>query len=157
MNIFVLDSDPAIAARMHCDKHVVKMILELAQLLSSAHHMLDENPLSDIYKLTHKNHPCAIWVRTTTANYIWAHNMFLELCREYTRRYDKVHLTETKMQHLCILPENIPAGSLTEHPQCMPDEYKCENPVQAYQQYYLGAKSDIAKWKHNNQPSWWIL
>ena len=73
MNIFYLDSDPYVAAKMHCDKHVVKMILESAQMLSTAHRVLDGDEYADergLYKMAHKNHPSTIWVRTSTDNYM---------------------------------------------------------------------------------------
>ena len=41
MNIFVLDRNPVIAAQMQCDKHIVKMIVESGQMLSTVHRMLD--------------------------------------------------------------------------------------------------------------------
>ena len=79
MNIFVLDENPQVAAQMHNDKHVVKMILETAQLLCGVHHMVGGD--YDIpYKLSHKNHPCAIWVRQCIENYIWLCDLGLSLC-----------------------------------------------------------------------------
>ena len=87
MNIFYLDKDPKKCAEMHCDKHVVKMILEYAQLLSTAHRVLDGNEWADhvgLYKATHKNHPSAIWARESAGNYFWLNKLFQELCKEYT-------------------------------------------------------------------------
>ena len=69
MNIFYLDRDPHEAARLQCDKHVVKMILETAQLLSTAHNELDGGQIA--YKTTHKNHPSAVWARKSLDNYLW--------------------------------------------------------------------------------------
>ena len=157
MNIFALHSDPYRAAKMHCDKHVVKMILETAQLLSTAHHELDgEFALDGLYKTTHKNHPSAKWVRESDTNYMWAWRLMQGLCAEYTARYGKIHATETKMlDKLMNLPRNIPNGYQTPIPQCMPIEYKCDDVVQAYRNYYIGAKKDIAVWKHGNYPEWW--
>ena len=94
MNIFYLDKDPVIAAQMHCDKHVVKMILESAQLMSTAHRFLDGDRYADkngLYKLTHKNHPTAIWVRKSKENYMWTWNLLDALLQEYTKRYNKHH------------------------------------------------------------------
>lgn len=165
MNIFVLDEDPRLAAKFSCDKHVVKMILESTQLLCTAHNILDgENikrknsrgELITLYKTTHKNHPCSIWARKTSSNYKWLYEYTLELCKEYTRRYNKVHKCENL---LCLflfnLPKNIPVGNLTNFPQCMPENYKNNDIVTAYRQYYLGEKKRFAKWKTGNIPYWW--
>jgi hypothetical protein len=92
MNIFYLDRDPVIAAQMMCDKHVVKMILESAQMLSTAHRVLDGDEYANkmgLYKLAHKNHPSTIWVRTSSENYRWLFNHYDALMQEYTYRYDK--------------------------------------------------------------------
>lgn len=158
MNIFVLDTDPYIAAQQHCDKHVVKMILETAQLLCTAHRILDGDDNVDpvLYRTTHKNHPSAIWVRESNNNYNWAWCLFDGLCKEYTRRYGKVHMTETKLlKKLYRPPRNIPIYYKTPQPQCMPDEYKCNNVVEAYRNYYRGAKATFATWKNASTPEWW--
>ena len=84
MNIFYLDEDPVLAAQMHCDKHVVKMILESAQLLSTAHLLIDGDELADergLYKATHKNHPSSKWVRDSSENYEWLWNLFDQLLK----------------------------------------------------------------------------
>ncbi len=98
MNIFFLDWDVKKSAEYHCDKHVVKMILETAQLLCGAHHVTDQVPtkyppstLQVPYKLSHKNHPCAIWTRESLSNYLYLCELGLELCKEYTYRYGKRH------------------------------------------------------------------
>jgi hypothetical protein len=157
MNIFLLDEDVQQAARYHNDKHVVKMILETAQLLSTAHHVY-ESPLAEsLYRKTHVNHPSAVWVRESASNYVWAYYLFEELCNEYTFRYGKVHKTWVeKSDALMYLPENMPDRGLTEFPQCMPDECKVEgNPVQAYRNYYKMHKNHIAKWTNREVPYWW--
>lgn len=158
MNIFVLDTDPYVAAKLHCDKHVVKMILETAQLLCTAHRILDGDDAVDpiFYRVTHKNHPSAVWVRESNNNYIWTWCLLDGLCKEYTRRYGKTHVTETKLlSKLYRPPVNIPIYYKTPQPQCMPDEYKSNNVVEAYRKYYVGAKAPIAKWKNTPQPEWW--
>ena len=97
MNIFYLDKDPKIATQMHCDKHVVKMILETAQMLSTAHRVLDGDEYADskgLYKMTHRNHPCSIWVRSSDNNYKWMWDFYDNLLKEYTFRYDKHHASE---------------------------------------------------------------
>lgn len=157
MNIFVLDSDPHKAAEYHCDKHVVKMILESAQLLSSAHHLLCSD-IGGIYKLTHRNHPCAIWTRESSYNYEWLLELSFGLVSEYRQRYgNKEHKTETVLNTLRQLPYGIPDIGLTPFVQAMSENYQNEDAVSAYRSYYLSEKSNIAKWKHGNIPDWWRI
>lgn len=158
MNLFVLDTDPYKAAQYHCDKHVVKMILETAQMLSTAHRELDgdENVDPTFYRKTHKNHPSAKWIRETNNNYTWAWCLLEGLCKEYTFRYGKIHATENKLlSKLYRLPNKIEVGYKTLQPQCMPDEFKCYDVVQAYRNYYIGSKAGFAKWKIRDIPFWW--
>jgi hypothetical protein len=98
MNIFILDTNPRIAAKMHCDKHVPKMILETAQMLSTAHHVYDTPQAPLVYKKAHLNHPCTIWVRESVDNYSWAFELFRELNNEFVRRRGKKHLSWVKSQ-----------------------------------------------------------
>ena len=105
MNIFVLDKNPRDAARMHCDKHVPKMILETAQMLSTAHHVYDTPQAPLVYKKAHLNHPCTIWVRESVDNYSWAFELFRELNNEFVRRRGKKHLSWVKLkEHLSHTP-----------------------------------------------------
>ena len=156
MNIFILDKDPKISAAYHCDKHVVKMITEYNQLLSSAHRILDNNCDSQLMKLTHKNHPCSIWTRTNSANYNYLYQLFVYLSREYQYRYGKEHGSYTRGKNILkTKPKNIlESNTITEFPQSMPDRYKDHNTVQAYRNYYIGAKSHFSKWKNRNVPEW---
>lgn len=159
MNIFILDEHPGIAAAQYCDRHVSKLIVELAQMLSTARRLLDDHTADndDLYKITHKNHPATIWVRESHKNYIWAYRHFEALCLEYTCRYGKIHGTQKKlMNRLWRYPSYIPMGDLTPFPQCMPDQYKVPgNAVKAYQNYYIGEKAAFAKWAHSPTPYWW--
>ena len=178
MNVFALHQHPIAAAKMHCDKHVVKMILETAQLLSTAHRMLDgtlekrdsvsgktkikywvleeSNMENVLYRATMMNHPCAIWIRETDANYMWAYNLFVGLCDEYTHRYGKVHKTDALLRDaLMFTPKNIKRAGLTKFPQAMPDDVKHEDSIVAYRQYYLKYKSDFAKWTKRDVPTWY--
>jgi hypothetical protein len=157
MNIFYLDSNARLAAQYHNDKHVVKMILETAQLLSTAHHILDgDKAIASIYKSTHKNHPSAVWARQSNSNYNWLYNLFCELCNEYTHRYGKVHLTDTKLRSvLKQLPVNINSGTFTQPTQAMPDEYKNVDAVTAYRAYYRSSKAHLAAWTKQSTPSWY--
>jgi hypothetical protein len=142
MNIFFLDLDPKKAAEYHCNKHVVKMIIETAQLLYAAHWLLEtENMPSNAYKLSHKNHPCAVWVRQSLENYHWLCCLGWWLCKEYRFRYgDKTHKTEA---HILWLLNNHPKYTdfdFTDPPQAMPDEYKDSSVVTAYRNYYIEDK-----------------
>tara|TARA_R110002020_G_scaffold181926_2_gene377230 strand:- start:628 stop:1128 length:501 start_codon:yes stop_codon:yes gene_type:complete len=161
MNIFYLDSSPAVCAHYHCNKHVVKMILEYSQLLSTAHHECDGVPSIECYKATHKNHPSALWARENTFNYKWLYKLLCYTASEYTTRYGKVHLTERKgiIDNLYTLPKNLPVGEkMTAIPQCMPDEYKVkDDPISAYRNYYIGDKSRFAKWQDDSQTPTWFL
>ena len=145
MNIFYLNSDPERAAQLQYNKHVVKMILESAQLLCSAHIMLDSE-IDVPYKLTHKNHPSAVWTRASRSNYAWLYFHMMALGKEYKKRYNKEHLTITKCRDvLSQTPGPIFNIGLTDMPQCMPDEYKVENDsVAAYRNYYINEKAHCA-------------
>jgi hypothetical protein len=157
MNIFVLDENPQIAAQMHNDKHVVKMILETAQLLCGVHWVTD-SPYSIPYKLSHKNHPCSIWVRECIENYIWLCDLGLSLCEEYTYRYGKRHksqdIIEWALVHKPKLKEN---GDITPFALAMPDECKKTSAVDSYRLYYITHKSSISSWKNRNKPYWYNL
>ena len=111
MNIFYLDTNPKKSARMQCDKHCVKMILESAQMLSTAHRVLDGDEYADkmgLYKLAHKNHPSTVWVRSSSDNYRWLWKHYDALMQEYTLRYGKTHATSRLRNALLKLPANIP-------------------------------------------------
>ncbi len=185
MNIFYLDESPKVAAEYHCDKHVVKMILESAQMLCTAHRILDgvqttvltesgrkkkvwtldgdhRNEL--MYGATHVNHPSAAWVRESPLHYMWLYNLMLELNREFILRYDKNddHLTIRKLKKYLSIPPKaliqMVDATFIAPPQCMPDECKVENDtVAAYKNYYIAKKVDIAVWKNGNMPHWFII
>lgn len=162
MNIFVLDHDPAKCAQFHVDKHVVKMILETAQLLSTAHRVLDENKLSPemdsiLYKKTHQNHPCAIWVRDCSQNYAWTYTLFGNLLREYTYRYTKQHASTKLIDKLIKFPQNIlRTENKTPFKLAMPEQYKTTDPVESYRNYYNGEKRELFSWKNRKVPEWVI-
>ena len=165
MNVFYLDPNPATCARMHCDKHTVKMILEYSQLLSTAHHILDGSPAIECYKMTHKNHPSAVWARSTRTNYAWLHELLACLCAEYTYRYGRVHATQEKgiVSNLKKLPANLKAvgkdwydpPQWDEPPQCMPDHCKVDgSAVAAYRKYYLVEKQRMLCYTKRITPDW---
>lgn len=151
MNIFYLHSDPQTCAAYHCDKHVVKMILETTQLLSTTHWETGgEGP----YKSTHKNHPSALWVRESVDHYNWLCELGLALCQEYTARYGKTHKCEEHLLKLNRHTPELPSIGWTEPPRCMPDLYKQKDTQESYRAYYIGDKSSFARWKNGNVPKW---
>ena len=175
MNIFYLHPDPKICAEMHVDKHCVKMILETAQLLSTAHRILDgiedmglsqtgrkkkvwrlpDNRDLVLYSATHTNHPSAIWCRQSSENYRWLHNLLVELVVEYNYRYGKVHKCQAigLVDTLSLLPKNIPIGAFTEPTPAMPDQYKVPgNSLKSYHNYYNGEKQRMFSWKARPVP-----
>jgi len=182
MNIFYLDKDPKICAEMHVDKHCVKMILETAQLLSTAHRVLDgikvtgvsptnrkktyyvipdigdrEDPRqTTLYSATHINHPSAVWCRQSRSNYDWLLKLLKCLCAEYTYRYGKIHKVDREiLKWLGLGPTNIPDVPFTEPTPAMPDQYKVPgNSVQSYRNYYNGEKQRMFSWKHRSVPEW---
>ncbi len=137
------------------------MILEYAQMLSSAHRVLDTIEEGDdrvvLYKIAHKNHPCTIWTRESSSNYQWLYQLFCNLCNEYTRRYNKVHETDRKLRHILQhCPVNIEEGPITEPAQAMPEQYKVENDaITAYRIFYNEDKRPFAVWKEGVKP-WWF-
>ena len=147
MNIFYLHEDPVIAAKLQYNKHVVKMILESAQMLCTAHHHYN-NGDNVPYKKAHYNHPSTIWTRENAYNYIWLYKHMMALGDEYTKRYGKVHLSITKCKDpLFRLPPGIPTPKPLTHtqpPQAMPDEYKDPCSVKAYWNYYIAEKHVVA-------------
>lgn len=168
MNLFYLHEEPETSAKLHCDKHVVKMIIEYAQMLSTAHRMLDGKPYVSqtlggrriqrwrldpdrediLYKASHINHPSTRWVRENAIQYQYALDMFTCLCDEYTFRYEKEHPTDTKLRNILnCLPENITLGEWSEPPQCMPDDVKVPgDSISAYHKYYKEYKTPFARW-----------
>ena len=184
MNIFYLDKVPEKCAEMHVDKHVVNMILEYAQLLSTAHRILDgvesiglsktgrkqtryvlpdeREPI--LYSATHINHPSAAWVRQSAMNYRWLYTLLVALCKEYTHRYGKVHKCESVglVNQLQITPTNIPYNvNFTEPTPAMPDECKVTNDsIQSYRNYYVMNKGHLWSWKgkinSRKEPKWFI-
>lgn len=154
MNIFAVEADPVLAARALCDKHVVKMPLESAQLLCTTAHALG---LDAPYKPTHRNHPCSLWLLEGAGNVLWLHAHGLELCFEYSRRYGKRHKSYDAIMALDIesMMNKVPSGT-TPLKLAMPDEYKQDDPIEAYRAYYRGAKRSIATWKSPGAaPAWW--
>ena len=178
MNIFYIAENPTECARYHVDRHCTKMVVEYAQLLSTAHRFLDgvltsgisesgrkrtsyvlhDNRDGLLYRATHINHPSAKWVRVCSSHYKWLYELFCAVCDEYSYRYGKVHLTDTKLREaLKQLPKNIGRSELFEAPwRAMPDEFKVkDDTIQSYRNYYNGAKKHLASWKKRDVPHWY--
>ena len=180
MNIFYLHHEPIDCATLHVDKHVTKMVLEYAQLLSTAHRVLDGVPTIDrggatgrqrttyilpdsrddvLYRATHINHPSAIWVRQSDKNYDWLFSLFQALMDEYTYRYGKTHACSRLEMYLAVVPKNIPHADFTEPTPAMPDELKVEgDSIASYRAYYINNKTHLASWRgkinSRNTPDW---
>jgi hypothetical protein len=153
MNIFVLDEDPEVAAEMTCDKHVVKMTLESAQILCAVSHM---HGISAPYRMTHAKHPCVVWTSASLKNWQWVLRNAYALAEQYTKRYSKRHASENVLDWI-LLNGGVPKdGSLTSFVQAMPEQYRQADAVAAYRAYYKGEKAQFATWKSPaTQPSWW--
>ena len=146
MNIFILDRDPVLAAQYQCDKHVVKMVLETAQIMST----IAGGP----YKPTHAKHPCVRWAEENLANYMWLSLHGEALCAEYTHRYGKMHKSQAVIKSCSVsalLTRPRPAAFV----QCIPEQYRQEDPVEAYRAYYRGDKARFATWTNREVPFWW--
>lgn len=182
MNLFILDESPVKSAQMQCDKHVVKMIVESAQMLSTAHRILDgtmelrpsksgrmlkyyahPHPKLEhmLYKAVHVNHPCTIWTRENISNYRWHYDHFFALCKEYEYRYGKVHSTFHKLElPLKKPPQNIPDGlrspfrlAMKSNPECIIEH----DPVKSYQLYYKTKKDSFKMvWTKRETPRWFL-
>ena len=165
MNIFFLDKTPEKSAKFLCDKHIPKMLLETAQMLSTAYREMfgEDEYTKDLYKIAYPNHPMTKWVSKHSKNFDWALLLGCKISDEYRLRFGKYHKSEAIITNLChAVEENSFAGyemegNMTTPPQCMPDEYKDKDYVVAYRRYYIGEKKYFAKWeKGRKQPEWWV-
>ena len=169
MNLFILSLCFQECAEWMFDKHVSKMILEAVQMLCCAKMMLDAEGVVedglDLYRQTHKNHPVSIWIRTSQENYIWTLNMIDAMHTEWKFRYGHPITKKHKAYELaellaCTVPsaDKFEKTGLTPFAQAMPDEYKHEDPVEAYRRYYQSPdKQKIATWKNRSKPVWYKL
>jgi hypothetical protein len=176
MNIFYIHEDPKMCAEWAVDSHCVKMILESAQLLSTAHRVLDGVEYIDdggkrkvkrwrldddrnvtLYSATHVNHPSAVWARESAPNYAWLWHYLEEHCREYTYRYGKVHKVSSSglLTSLAQFPKNISKASFTQPPSAMDPKYIIsKNAIVNYRNYYKVGKVHLHKWKNRQPPEW---
>jgi len=153
MNIFFLDQDIKHCAQYHCDQHVIKMILESTQILSTVLHL---NGINGPYKPSHQKHPCIVWARQSLQNWLWLRKLVFALNSEYKYRYDSVinHKSYDVSKILRVPP--LPDIGLLEHPQIMPEEYKIPgDPINAYRNFYINCKSKFATWRKREKPNWY--
>ena len=175
MNIFHLHDSPQICAQYHNDKHVVKMCVEYAQLLSTSHRvldgslyysktkngrkirrwLLDDNREPLLYKASHINHPSNLWTRSTDSNYRFVFDLWDNLCKEYSYRYNREHMSFTKLREvLSNIPDSIHKGPITKYAQAMPDDCKMSDSIEAYRTYYRKYKGRFSRWTRRNEPEW---
>jgi hypothetical protein len=151
MNIFYLDREPEPCAEAHCDRHSVKMPVEYAQLLSTAHIELDGEQVA--YRATHRNHPSAVWVRQSSQHYDYVYQLMVALGNVYADRYGRIHKTlSDHTDTLANPPVNLPDNGWVDPPQCMPDDCKRDDAVLGYQVYYNYKADD---WDARGIPMRW--
>jgi hypothetical protein len=161
MNIFVLDENIKKCAQYYNNKHCIKIIEEIKQMICTNHNIsgtsLSKIPTTNekIFKPCYQNHPVTKWVRESLSNYKWAVELGLELCKEYTYRYGKIHKSQKVLEWCKNNLPNILDIGLTPFAQAMPDYCKRENAIDAYRFYYMNEKRHIAQWKNRNLPSWY--
>tara|TARA_R110000868_G_scaffold79604_15_gene226420 strand:+ start:1115 stop:1675 length:561 start_codon:yes stop_codon:yes gene_type:complete len=170
MNIFVLHSSPKVSAESLCDKHVVKMSIEYGQILSTVHHILCSPIASQLYKPTHRHHPCVVWAAAHPNHYNWLLSLADWTWFEYHYRYGRMHATSERLRPL--LEQNpspfdremwaYRARRSALPPMCLPDKYKliaapswgCT--MASYREYYIREKSAFARWNHHRPaPAWY--
>ena len=180
MNIFFLDKNPVVAASYHCDKHVTKMVVEYAQLMCTAHRIVDGVPydtknkrghkltrwrLSDdrehkLYLAAHYKHPSNIWVRSSSQHYDWLYKLFDALCAEFTKRYGKFHKTDLDLrEYLERKPTNLQDNGFVDPPLAMPDKCKLNKAIPSYRNFYATEKRRFATWKIKKPDwyDWWCM
>lgn len=153
MNIFVLDQDTKKSSQYHVDKHVVKMPLETAQMLCTAHYLAYNN-LEAPYKPTHYAHPCNLWLIESLDNYKWLCELGLNLCHEYTYRYGKIHKCQNVIEWCMNNEPNLISIGLTKFALAMPNECKKDCAIESYRTYYRENKIHLHNWKKRVKPEW---
>ncbi len=153
MNIFVLDYEPYLAAQYHCDKHVVKMVLETAQILSTALRLRGVD-CADLYKTAYVNHPCVQWAAESEGNLAWLSQMGYCLGEEYTHRYGKHHKSATIIDNCIKHIDCLPFEEMTPFRLALPDCYRFDDTVKSYRAYYVGEKSRFCKYTNREPPEW---
>jgi hypothetical protein len=153
MNLFFLDDNPLLAARMHSDKHVGKMLVETAQMLSTGLRLAGH----DIgYRVAYRNHPMTIWVRSGAENFAWAYALARGLAEEFEYRFGRRHKTADQLGAMLTGADwraSFGTAPLMPVPLCMPAEYKiASDPVACYRALYRGEKAYFAKYTRRPAP-----
>jgi hypothetical protein len=151
MNVFVLDTDPTLAAVAQCDKHVVKMTLETTLLLTTTQAVYGRPTR---YKATHLNHPWRRWAGESRWNYDWLLQHGLALAVEYEYRYGRKHACEDLLLDAVNGLSLVPDGRATAMPLCVPEAYRSPDVVEAYRRLYVAEKSRFARWTQREPPEW---
>lgn len=183
MNIFILHEDPKEAAIMHCERHILKMIIEHTQMLAASYYHTigisrkkeiaenqekvsqlfkgfprkDEDGNDKPYAITHVNHPCTVWTRESLTNFNWLLDCTKYMCEEFTYRYGGKHSVEFIIDWMYENPPNLKDIGLTEFAQAMPDVYKSDSATEAYRKYYAYKTTYMkVNWKLEERiPNWW--
>jgi len=160
MNIFHLHRDPKICAKYHCDKHVVKMVLETAQMLSTAYQQICEID-TDLYKIAYPKHPMTIWVSKSENNFKYALSLGSWLAYQYRLRYNKKHKSQEIIdvisnEKLNNFIDNVQHVEFTPPPLCMPEQYKVSNYIESYRYYYKKKKKRFARYTGVDTPDFML-
>ncbi len=154
MNVFAVHRDPVRAARALCDRHVVKMTLETAQILCSAARARLGQPAP--YRPTHAEHPCVIWAAARRANWEWLVRHGLALADEYARRFGRVHRSRAVIARVGRRGPAPDGRRRQAFAQVMPERYRGRDPIAAYRRYYAAEKARFATWRAPSRPPrWW--
>jgi len=158
MQVFIFDRDITNNAQFYCDKHVVKIPLEITQILCTSVRVLNGYNEDDIYKITHKNHPWCKFGYSSEEAFIYLYNLGYSLFKEYTYRYNRTHKSEVILTRCLEIIEyknrDVDFDSLT-FPLCIPEQYKTKDAIESYRNYCLGEKHHIGKWTNRPKPYWW--
>ena len=155
MNIFYVHADPIVAAQQLADDHIRKMQIESAQMCCTTHW---ESGSEAPYKRAHKNHPSTIWTRQSIQHYNWLVEHGLEICREFELRYGKPHATQKVLEWCKDNKPNIPDNGFIAPPKCMPEEFRVEDTIESYKNFYINDKVKVKQlsWKKipSRKPNW---
>lgn len=154
MNIFYTNPNPAICAMEHCDRHMVKMILEYAQMLSTAHHVYG-SWTEPMYKPTHKNHPSSMWVRESNKHYMWLYCLYSDLLNNFEMKTGRKHASSKLQKILKNVPTGIPYNGFVPPPACVPEHFKTNNILESYQNCMI---DKFTEWQSREKPlkvEWW--
>lgn len=178
MNVFFIDRDPVLCAQYHVDKHVVKMIVEYAQILSTVKRKIDGRKIVTkseagrsftrwildgtdeeiYYKSTHQNHPSTVWAGESKANYLWLHSLLVAVSKEFEYRRQKEHRTKTSglIEVLATPPNGLVdcTKPFTDPTPAMEDIYLCGDSLESYRKYYREKKKKLHVWTGRDVPEW---